>query len=50
MLDYTEDERDAISYWLAVTIKCNLLLTNKLKLTGPGAWWEIHSLAMPATY
>ena len=31
-------------------IKCNLLLVNKLKLTCPGAWWEICSLAMPATY
>ena len=32
------------------TVKCNLLLTNKLKLTGHGAWREIHSLAMAATY
>ena len=29
--------------------ECNLLLTNKLRLTCSGAWWEIHSLAMPAT-
>ena len=35
---------------LLLVQKCNLLLINKLKLTGPDACWEIHSFAMTATY
>ena len=40
-------KRSWVPIWV---IKCNLLLTNKLKLTGVGAWWVTHSLAMPLTY